>query len=83
MNVELYKATLEASSSIDDIPRDLKDYLQVSFNPGFLMWSGTTKSLKEKGYSESYIAGFLAGTQHCSELLDQIIQRGKQDEYHQ
>lgn len=52
------------------IPLDVAEYIQARLNAGYLMQVGTTKWLMAQGYSESYIAGFLAGCQYGVQLVD-------------
>ncbi|QGF19789.1 hypothetical protein MA1A_gp04 [Pectobacterium phage MA1A] len=56
----------------DDIPRVIKEYLQVVLNYSYLRKSGQLSQLKSAGYSEEYILGFLAGCEHGSQVIDNM-----------
>lgn len=70
-----FKKQLEKPDDIPNVPRAVAEYLQVQFNAGFQMQMGTVAKLKHAGYSESYIAGFLAGLQMASQTIDDMEHR--------
>lgn len=66
------KKLLDNPRDVPTLSRAATEYLQVHFNAGFAMQMGTVEDLKRRGYSESYIAGFLAGLQYASQTIDDI-----------
>ena len=75
------KKVMENPEDIPNVPRGVMEFLQVHFNAGFIMQIGKAARLKQEGYSDAYIAGFLAGANYCSETLDEMeaIRRSVQD----
>lgn len=69
------KNVMENPDDVPRIPRALKEYLQVHYNAGFVMQMGDVAKLKQAGYSEAYIAGYLAGLQRASYTLDEMETR--------
>lgn len=67
-----FKKVMENPEDLPNVPRGVIEYLQVHFNAGFAMQMGEVNRLKAAGYSESYIAGWLAGLQYASQTLDDI-----------
>lgn len=70
---------LKPLKNIIDNPEDLPrlslhatEYLQAHLNGGFLMQSGVIQQLKTQGYSEAFLAGFLAGAQYGCQIIDDI-----------
>lgn len=66
------KKVMENPRDIPNVPRAVMEHLQVHFNAGFVMQSGVVNRLKAAGWSESYIAGFLAGLQYATQTLDDM-----------
>ncbi|WMX18737.1 hypothetical protein YpEc11_25 [Yersinia phage vB_YpEc11] len=66
------KKVIENPDDIPNVPRGVIEYLQVQFNAGFYMQQGQAFKLKQAGYSEAYIAGFLGGLQYASQTLDDM-----------
>jgi hypothetical protein len=66
------KKHLENPQDIPNVPRAVSEYLQVQFNAGYAMQSGLINRLKAAGWSESYLAGYLAGLQYASQTLDDM-----------
>lgn len=66
------KKHMENPEDIPNVPRATMEYLQVQFNAGYALQSGMINRLKQAGWSESYIAGFLAGLQYASQTLDDM-----------
>ncbi|MDU3349152.1 MAG: phage protein [Clostridium sp.] len=65
-----FKKVMENPEDIPNIPRGVMEYLQVHFNAGFVMNLGKVAELKQQGYSDAFVAGFLSGIQYCSNMLD-------------
>lgn len=68
--LQAFKQLMENPEDVPMIPTDVAEYLQARLNAGYLMQVGTTKWLQQQGYSESYIAGFLAGCQYAVQSID-------------
>lgn len=66
------KKQMENPQDIPNVPRSVMEYLQVQYNAGYAMQSGLINRLKAMGWSESYLAGFLAGLQYASQTLDDM-----------
>lgn len=65
-----FKKVMENPEDVPNIPRGVMEYLQVHFNAGFQIQLGQIAELKQQGYSEAFIAGFLSGLQYCAQTLD-------------
>lgn len=48
-------------------------FLHILFNASYASRLGIISQLKQAGYSEAYIAGFIGGLQYCSDTLDSAI----------
>ncbi|UKH49707.1 protein of unknown function DUF2717 [Rahnella phage Sarma103] len=66
------KKLLDNPRDIPTLSRAATEYLQVQYNAGFFMQMGNVDNLKRLGYSESYIAGYLAGLQYASQTIDDM-----------
>lgn len=66
------KKCMENPQDIPNVPRSVMEYLQVQYNAGYAIQSGLINRLKQAGWSESYIAGFLAGLNYASQTLDDM-----------
>lgn len=66
------KKLLDNPRDVPTLSRAATEYLQVHFNAGFFMQMGNVDNLKRMGYSESYIAGYLAGLQYASQTIDDM-----------
>lgn len=66
------KKYMENPQDIPNVPRSVMEYLQVQFNAGYAIQSGLIDRVKRAGWSESYIAGFLAGLNYASQTLDDM-----------
>lgn len=72
------KKFLENPDDIPNVPRTVMEYLQIKFNAGFFMQQGHATVLKNSGYSEAYIAGYLAGLNYASQTLDNMEYQRKE-----
>lgn len=72
------KKVIENPDDIPNVPRGVVEYLQVQYNAGFFMQQGFVSKLKQAGYSEAYIAGYLGGLNYASQLLDDMEYRRKE-----
>ena len=52
-------------------------FLHIMFNASYASKVGVIHQLKQAGYSEAYIAGFLGGLQYCSDTMDSAIAKRK------
>lgn len=66
------KKLLDNPRDVPTLSRAATEYLQVHYNAGFFMQMGNVDNLKRLGYSESYIAGYLAGLQYASQTIDDM-----------
>lgn len=66
------KKHMENPEDIPNVPRATMEYLQVQFNAGYALQSGLINRLKQAGWSETYLAGFLGGLQYASQTLDDM-----------
>lgn len=48
-------------------------FLHIMFNASYASQLGIINQLKQAGYSEAYIAGFIGGLQYCSDTLDSAL----------
>lgn len=77
-----------ALSSIDSIITQLQEerldvpnfsqtavqFLHAIFNASYASRIGAISLLKQQGYSDAYIAGFIGGLQYCSDTLDSALE---------
>ncbi len=84
--------------AIDDVATQLVDerlkvpafsesavqFLHILFNASYASKLGIINQLKQAGYSEAYIAGFIGGLQYCSDTLDSAIAKRQslKDNFH-
>lgn len=71
---------LENPNDVPDVPRVVKEYLQVAFNYSYVSRTQKLKTLKLEGHSDEFIAGFVAGLEHASQTLDVMEQRNQRGE---
>lgn len=67
-----FRNLVENPRDVPLIPRDVSEYLQARLNPGYLIQAKTVAMLHAQGFSESYIAGFLAGCQYAIQAIDDV-----------
>lgn len=63
---------IENPQDIPDVPRAVKEYLQVRYNHAYLDVSGHTALMRRAGCSESHMLGFIEGLAYASKVLDDM-----------
>lgn len=69
------KHVLDNPNDVPDVPPMVMRYLQAMLSSEYISESGKLKSLREAGYSEQAIFGFILGTQYASKMLDEMEAR--------
>lgn len=81
MSLKQIQHLLENPNDVPDIPRAVKEYLQVTLNYTYLVKSGKLKNLAAiDGQSEAFIAGFIAGCDHAATTIDMMEMRNLREE---
>lgn len=63
---------IENPQDIPDVPRAVKEYLQVRYNHAYLDVSGHMALMRRAGCSESHMLGFIDGLAYASKVLDDM-----------
>lgn len=58
--------------SVPDVPRAVKEYLQVRFNFAYLDATSHMALMRKAGCSESHMLGFIEGLTYASKVLDEM-----------
>lgn len=61
---------VENPDEVPRIPVGVAEWIQAQLNGGYLMQTGVISRLKAEGYSEAFLAGFLAGAQYGCQIID-------------
>lgn len=67
------KQLQEERLDVPNISQSAIQFLHVLFNASYASRTGAINLLKQQGYSDAYIAGFIAGLQYCSDTLDSAV----------
>lgn len=59
-------------NDIPDVPRAVKEYLQVRFNFTYLDATSHMALMRKAGCSESHMLGFIEGLTYASKVLDEM-----------
>lgn len=57
---------------IPDVPRAVKEYLQVRFNFTYLDATSHLALMRKSGCSEAHMLGFIEGLTYASKVLDEM-----------
>lgn len=63
---------IQNPDDIPDVPRALKEYLQVRFNFTYLDATSHMALMRKAGCSESHMLGFIEGLTYASKILDEM-----------
>lgn len=63
---------IQNPDDIPDVPRALKEYLQVRFNFTYLDATSHMALMRKAGCSESHMLGFIEGLTYASKVLDEM-----------
>lgn len=80
MSLKPIQHLLENPNDVPDVPRGVKEYVQVVLNYSYLSKSNKLESLRAAGFSEAFIAGFIAGCEHGSQTLDMMEIRNQRED---
>ncbi|AXC34582.1 hypothetical protein HOT56_gp18 [Escherichia phage SRT7] len=80
MSLKPIQHILENPNDVPDVPRLVKEYLQVVLNYSYLSKSNKLETLRASGFSEAYIAGFIAGCEHGSLVIDMMEIRNNRED---
>lgn len=81
MSLKPIQHLVDNPNDVPDVPRAVKEYLQVVFNYTYLSKTGKLGQLKRlEGYSDEFILGFLAGCEHASATIDMMELRNRQED---
>jgi len=69
------KDLIDNPQDLPDVPRQLKEHLQASFDYIYLRESGLLMRLRLEGHSEAYILGVVDGFAMASIRLDELETR--------
>lgn len=67
------KQLQEERLDVPNISQSAIQFLHVLFNASYAEKMGAMSLLKQQGYSDAFIAGFIKGLQYCSDTLDSAI----------
>lgn len=73
---------IDEPEDIPSIPYASSQFLQARLNPAYLMRIGTIQSLRNEGFSEQAILGFLEGVTAACEVIElmESAQRQRHEE---
>lgn len=80
MSLKQIQHLLENPNDVPDVPRVVREYLQVALNYTYLAKSGKLKQLKDEGHTEGYIAGFIAGCDFGALTIDMMEMRNQRED---
>lgn len=81
MSLKPIQHLIDNPNDVPDVPRTVKEYLQVVLNYSYLSKTGKLGQLKRlEGFSDEFVLGFLAGCEHASALLDIMEMRNRQED---
>lgn len=63
---------IQNPEDIPDVPRAVKEYLQVRFNFTYLDATSHMALMRKAGCSESHMLGFIEGLTYASKVLDEM-----------
>lgn len=63
---------IQNPNDIPDVPRALKEYLQVRFNFTYLDATSHMALMRKAGCSEAHMLGFIEGLTYASKVLDEM-----------
>lgn len=63
---------IQNPDDIPDVPRAVKEYLQVRFNFTYLDATSHMALMRKAGCSESHMLGFIEGLTYASKVLDEM-----------
>lgn len=63
---------IQNPDDIPDVPRALKEYLQVRFNFTYLDATSHMALMRKAGCSEAHMLGFIEGLTYASKVLDEM-----------
>lgn len=63
---------IQNPEDIPDVPRAVKEYLQVRFNFTYLDATSHMALMRKAGCSESHMLGFIEGLTYASKILDEM-----------
>lgn len=79
MSLKPIQHLIDNPNDVPDVPRAVKEYLQVILNYTYLNKTGTIRQLRSaEGHSEEFILGFLDGCDHAAKMLDMMELRNRQ-----
>lgn len=70
--INIIDYVIKNPDSIPDVPRALKEYLQVRYSHTYLDASNHISFMRKAGCSESHILGFIEGLAYASKVLDEM-----------
>ncbi len=76
--LNIIRHVIEKPNDFPDVPRAVKEHLQVRFNYTYLVRTRFIATLRQEGHSEAYIAGVIDGLEKASAILDEIETRKDQ-----
>lgn len=63
---------IQNPDDIPDVPRHVKEYLQVRFNFTYLDATSHMALMRKAGCSEAHMLGFIEGLTYASKVLDEM-----------
>lgn len=63
---------IQNPDDIPDVPRAVKEYLQVRFNFTYLDATSHLALMRKSGCSEAHMLGFIEGLTYASKVLDEM-----------
>lgn len=79
MSLKPIQHLIDNPNDVPDVPRAVKEYLQVVLNFSYLSKSQKVAQLRAEGCSEEFIFGFIAGCDHAANTLDMMEIRNRQE----
>lgn len=70
---EVVAQLTEERLKVPAISESAIQFMHVLFNASYASRMGVLMGMKAQGFSDSYIAGFVAGLQYCSDTLDSAV----------
>lgn len=70
---DIVNQQLEERLKVPAFSESAIQFLHVLFNERYVSRCGTIRDLKAAGYSDAYIAGFIAGLGYASESVDSAL----------
>ena len=80
MSLKPIQHLIDNPNDVPDVPRAVKEYVQVVLNYSYLFKTQKVAQLREAGHSDEFIFGFIAGCEHASSVLDLMELRNRQED---